>query len=155
MTLILISLFWGGGVMGGWAGGQEEKGRGKRVQKCKNFIVMDNVLGLVDRSQVFASFLTVTRNIKCRCIYNFHVIYPIKAIWKSIVSQSQMHNIIPAYVDLSSVMGILARYSTRKIFSYIPKNSPWLNRLTWRSKVFIQILALAINYAIVILLKAY
>ena len=74
MSLILLSLFF-------LFGGRRIGGRGEE-EECSKVIVMGNVLGVADRSQGFASFLTITRNIRCSCIYNFHVIYPEKSVWK-------------------------------------------------------------------------
>ena len=40
------------------------------------FIVMDDVLGLADRSKDFANFLTVVQKLNFTCVYVFHTIYP-------------------------------------------------------------------------------
>ena len=60
---------------------------------------MDNVCGLADTSQKFASFLTIARKFRYHCVYIFHTIHPEKSIWKSILSQTNTLNVFP----LSSV----------------------------------------------------
>ena len=52
-------------------------------------IVIDDVSGLADTSQKFASFLTIARKFRCHCVYIFHTIHPEKSIWKSILSQTK------------------------------------------------------------------
>ena len=51
-------------------------------KKIKHLIVMDNVSGLADRSNRFASFLTMNRKIGYHCFYTFHIIFPATEIWK-------------------------------------------------------------------------
>ena len=67
--------------------------------KRDHLIVMDNVCGLADTSQKFASFLTIARKFRYHCVYIFHAIHPEKSIWKSILSQTNTLNVFP----LSSV----------------------------------------------------
>ena len=68
---------------------------------------MDDVSGLADESKKFASFLTVTRKYNYNCVYIFHSIYPEKATWRTILSQTNIFDIIPATVLLNSVILIL------------------------------------------------
>ena len=92
-------------------------------------IVFDDVSGLADNSNKFASFLTVARKYKYNCVYIFHTIYPEKAIWKTILSQTNIFNIFPASVPLSAVKRILDGVCVRKTTKYIPRTSLWINRL--------------------------
>ena len=70
-------------------------------------IVFDDVSGLADNSNKFASFLTVAQKYKYNCVYRFHTIYPEKAIWRTILSQTNIFNIFPASVPLGAVKRIL------------------------------------------------
>ena len=91
--------------------------------------VFDDVSGLADNSNKFASFLTVARKYKYNCVYIFHTIYPEKAVWRSILSQSNIFNIFSASVSLNSVRRILDGVCVRKTTRYIPRTSLWINRL--------------------------
>ena len=93
------------------------------------FIVFDDVSGLADNSNKFASFLTVARKYKYICVYIFQTIYPEKAIWKTILSQTNIFNIFPASVSLIAVKRVLEGVCVRKTTKYIPCNSLWINRL--------------------------
>ena len=92
-------------------------------------IVFDDVSGLADNSNKFASFLTVARKYKYNCVYIFHTIYPEKAIWRTILSQTNIFNIFPASVPVSAVKRILDGVCVRKTTKYIPRTSLWINRL--------------------------
>ena len=92
-------------------------------------IVFDDVSGLADKSNKFASFLTVARKYKYNCVYIFHTIYPENTIWKTILSQTNIFNIFPASVSLSSVRRILDNSCVRKSSKYIPRTHIWINRL--------------------------
>ena len=48
---------------------------GKNI-KLDRLILMDDVLGLADKSEAFANFLTVSRKFGPTCVYGFHTIYP-------------------------------------------------------------------------------
>ena len=90
---------------------------------------MDDVSGLADTSQKFASFATVARKFKYKCVYTVHAIHPEKSIWKSILSQTNIFNIFPASVPLLSVTKILQAKCIRKTLKYLPVNSLWINKL--------------------------
>ena len=92
-------------------------------------IVFDDVSGLADHSNKFANFLTVARKYKYNCVYIFHTIYPEKATWKTILSQTNIFNIFPASVSLNSVKRILDGSCVRKTTKYIPRSLLWINRL--------------------------
>ena len=57
--------------------------------------VMDNVLGLADKSNNFANFLTVSRKFNFTCVYVFHTMYPTRSNWQMILSQTKIFNIFP------------------------------------------------------------
>ena len=92
-------------------------------------IVFDDVSGLADNSKKFASFLTVARKYNYNCVYIFHTIYPEKANWRTILSQTNIYNIFPATVPLNSVRKILEGTCIRKTSKYIPQASLWISRL--------------------------
>ena len=91
--------------------------------KRDRLIVMDDVSGLADTSQKFASFLTVAPKFRYHCVYIFHTIHPEKGIWKTILSQTNILNIFPASLPLSTVKKIL------EANKYIPVNSLWITKL--------------------------
>ena len=101
---------------------------GEKINRDR-LIVFDDVSGLADKSNKFASFLTVARKYRYSCVYIFHTIYPENAIWKTILSQTNIFNIFPASVSLSSVRRILDNSCVRKSSKYIPRTHFWLNRL--------------------------
>ena len=57
--------------------------------------VMDNVLGLADKSNNFANFLTVSQKFNFTCVYVFHTMYPTRSNWQMILSQTKIFNIFP------------------------------------------------------------
>ena len=52
-------------------------------------IVMDDVLGLADKSANFTNFLTVMRKFNFTCVYAFHTIYLTRSNWQMILSQTK------------------------------------------------------------------
>ena len=92
-------------------------------------IIMDDVFGLADTSSKFANFLTVSRKYKYHCLYIFHTIHPEKGIWKTILSQTNILNIFPASVPLTTVKRILEANCVRQTTKYIPVNSLWMTKL--------------------------
>ena len=92
-------------------------------------IVFDDVSGLADDSKKFVSFLTVARKYSYNCVYIFHTIYPEKANWQTILSQTNIYNIFPATVSLNDVRKILEGACIRKTSKYIPRASLWISRL--------------------------
>ena len=93
------------------------------------FIVMDDVSDLTDLSTKFANFLTVARKFGYHCLYIFHLIHPEKAIWRTILSQTNLLNIFPASVPLSTVKKVLEANCIRNSNKYIPVNSLWVTKL--------------------------
>ena len=92
-------------------------------------IVFDDVSGLADDSKKFVSFLTVARKYSYNCVYIFQTIYPEKANWRTILSQTNIYNIFPATVPLNNVRKILDGACIRKTSKYIPQASLWISRL--------------------------
>ena len=92
-------------------------------------IVMGDVSGLSDLSSKFENFLTVARKFRYHCLYIFHAIHPEKAIWKTILSQTNLLNIFPASVSLSTVKKVLEANCIRNSNKYIPVNSLWVTKL--------------------------
>ena len=50
-------------------------------------IIMNDVSGLVDKSDDFANFLTVSRKFGFSCVYVFHTMYPTRSSWQIILAQ--------------------------------------------------------------------
>ena len=92
-------------------------------------IVFDDVSGLADDSKKFVSFLTVARKYSYNCVYIFHTIYPEKANWRTILSETNIYNIFPVTVSLNNVRKILEGACIRKTSKYIPQASLWISRL--------------------------
>ena len=98
-------------------------------KKRRRLIIADNVSGLADNSVKFADFLTVARKFGYHCLYIFHTIHPEKAIWRTILSQTNLLNIFPASVPLSTVKRVLEANCIRSTNKYIPVNSLWVTKL--------------------------
>ena len=92
-------------------------------------IVFDNISGLADDSKKFVSFLTVAQKYSYNCVYIFHTIYPEKANWRTILSQTNIYDIFPATISLIDVRKILEGACIRKISKYIPQASLWISKL--------------------------
>ena len=93
------------------------------------FIVMDDIVGLANDLKIFASFLTVAHKFNYTCIYIFHITYPEKTIWRTILSQTNIFNIFPASVSLAHERRILGSVCIRKTRKDIPLSSLWISRL--------------------------
>ena len=87
----------------------ESDGFGEKTT-CDQLIVKDDVSGLADESKKFASFLTIARKFNYTCIYIFHIIYPEKSIWRTILFQTNIFNFFPASVSLAHVNFIKRLY---------------------------------------------
>ena len=81
-----------------------------------------------EKSQI-ANFLTVARNFGYHCLYIFHATHPEKSLWKTILSQTNLLNIFPASVPLSTVKKVLEANCIRNSNKYIPVNSLWITKL--------------------------
>ena len=73
--------------------------------------------------------MTVAQKYNYNCVYIFHTVYPEKANWRTILSQTNIYNIFPATVPLNSVGKILEGTCIRKRSKYIPQSSLWISRL--------------------------
>ena len=60
-------------------------------------VVMNNVSGLADKSDVFSNFLTVPRKYGLSCVYISHTIYPNRQNWEMIMSQTHVFNFFLAH----------------------------------------------------------
>ena len=92
-------------------------------------IDMVNVSGLADESKKFAKLLIVARKSNYACVYIFHTIYSEKSIWRTILLQTDIFNIFPASVPLSSKRKILESICIRKTRKYISQYGLWISRL--------------------------
>ena len=90
---------------------------------------MDDVSGLADLSSKFANFLTVARKFGYHCLYIFQAIHLEKAIWRTILSQTNLLNIFPAPLPLSTVKKVLEVNCIRNSNKNIPVNSLWVTKL--------------------------
>ena len=73
--------------------------------------------------------MTFAQKYNYNCVYIFHTIYPEKANWRTILSQTNIYNIFPVTVPLNSVRKILEGTCIRKTSKYIPQASLWISRL--------------------------
>ena len=90
---------------------------------------MDDISGLANEFKNLSSFLTVARKYRYSCVYISHTIFPEKAIWRSVLSQTNIYNIFLATVSLRSIQKILETACSSKTIKYILQNALWLNRL--------------------------
>ena len=95
--------------------------------KLDRLIVMDDVLGFADHSEIFANFLTVSRKFGISCAYVFHTIYPTRQNWQVILAQIKIFNISPGSIQSYSI--ISSSFCSRYKYNYIPNRSLWINRL--------------------------
>ena len=61
--------------------------------------------------------LTVARKFNYICLYSFHIIYPEKSIWRTILSQTNILNIFHARVSPAHVRIILKVFVLEKLES--------------------------------------
>ena len=109
-----------------------DEGDNNLIGECNKFdrlIVMDDISGLADKSDIFASFLTVARKFSFTVVYVFHTMYPSKQNWQMIVVQTKMFDIFPGSIQVSSISKILTANCKRYTYEYIPTRELWLNRL--------------------------
>ena len=102
---------------------------GENNKKRDRLIVVDDVSGLADISEKLASFLTATPKFGSHCVYLFLIILPERAMWISIISETNIFNIFLACVPFNSVKKILEMNCNKKSLKYVPQKSVWLNRL--------------------------
>ena len=92
-------------------------------------IVMDNVSGLADKSDIFSNFLTVSRKYGFSCLYVFHTIYPNRQNWEMIMSQTHILNFFPGSIHSEKILRTLSLFTNRYKNSYIASRNIWLNKL--------------------------
>ena len=90
-------------------------------------IVMDDVSGLAHTCKEFADFLTITRKYRYHCIYVFHIIIPDKEVWRKLISQTNIFNIIPSSVPFHIVSKILQSNCVPTTTKYVSFRSMWIN----------------------------
>ena len=83
-----------------------------------NFIVMDNVFRLADKSDDFA---------KPTCM--FFIRCTLQDLAGERLSQTKIFNIFAGSLQTASVVNILSSYCNRYTNKYIPHRDLWLNRL--------------------------
>ena len=71
--------------------------------------------------------LTVARKFNYICLYSFHIIYPEKSIWRTILSQTNILNIFHARVSPAHVRIIFESVCIRKTRKYIPQSVGTVN----------------------------
>ena len=65
---------------------------------------MDDVLGLADKSEEFANFLTVSRKFGLTYVNIFHTICPMRQNWQMILAQTKTFNIFLGSIQASSTV---------------------------------------------------
>ena len=82
------------------------------------FIVMDNISGLADKSDVFSNFLTVSRKYGLSCVYIFHTIYPNRQNWEMIMPQTHIFNFFPGSVHNGTILRTLCLFASKYKSTY-------------------------------------
>ena len=78
-------------------------------------IVMNNVSGLANKSDVFSNFLTVSKKYGLSCLYIFHTIYPNRQNWEMIMSQTHIFNFYPGSVHNRAMLRTVSHFADIKI----------------------------------------
>ena len=91
-------------------------------------IVMDNVIGLANKSNYFSTFLSVSRKFGYSCLYIFHVIFPNRSTWQMILAQTKIFNIFPSPIQPGNMLKILTN-NCRETIKYIRSRDLWIYRL--------------------------
>ena len=92
-------------------------------------IVMDDVSGLADKSDIFSNFLTVSRKYGLSCVYIFHTIYPKRQNCKMIMSQTHVFNFFSRSVHSGTIQKTLSLFASKYKNSYLPTCNIWLIKL--------------------------
>ena len=93
---------------------------------------MDDVSGLVNKSEEFSNFLTVSRKYGFSCLYVFHTIYPGRQSWEMVMLQTHIFNFFPGSIHSSRILKTLSLFASRQKITYIPNQQAWLNRFYFR-----------------------
>ena len=88
---------------------------------------MDDVFGLLEKSNEFSKFLTVATKFNFTVVYVFHMMYPSKQNWQMIISQTKILNIFPGSIQVSAISKILMANCKRYTYENIPTRELWLN----------------------------
>ena len=91
-------------------------------------IIMDDVSGLDDKSEVFSNFLTVSKKYGFSCFYVFHTIYPGRQSWEMIISQAHIFNFFRGSIHSSRILKTLSIFASRQKNTYLPNQQAWLNK---------------------------
>ena len=97
--------------------------------KLDRLIVMVNALGLADKSDESANFLTISRKFRLTCVYIFDTIYLVRQNWEMILAHAKILNIFPGLIQASSIVKVLSSFCSRYRYNYIPNRNLWINRL--------------------------
>ena len=92
-------------------------------------IILGNVSVLVDWSEIFANFLTVSRKFGMTFVHVFHTIYSTRQNWQMILAQAKTNDIFPGSLQISSILKILSSFCSRYKYNYIPGRDLWINGL--------------------------
>ena len=94
----------------------------------EKLIVMDDVSGLADKSDIFSNFLTVSRKYGFSYIYIFYTIYTNRENWE-MMSQTHIFYFFPESIHSGTILRTLSLFANRYKNSYAPSHSIWLNKL--------------------------
>ena len=84
-------------------------------------IVMDDVSGLAEKSDIFSNFLTVSRKYGLSCVYIFHTIYPNRQNREMIMSQTHIFNFFPGSVHSGTTLFLFVQTDIRiHTFLHVP-----------------------------------
>ena len=64
-----------------------------------NFIVMDDVFRLADKSDDFANFLTGLRKLSFTYVYVFHTMHPTRSSWRKIITNKNFQYFCRLFAD--------------------------------------------------------
>ena len=90
---------------------------------------MDDVSGLADKSNTFANFLIVAKMFGNHCVYIFQIILLEKEIWKKLILQTKVFNILPSSIPYQTVVRLLESNVVKTKKKYLPARSLWINKL--------------------------
>ena len=80
-------------------------------------ILMDDVVGLADKSEEFSNFLTVSRKYGFSCLYVFHTIYPGRQSWE-MMFQTLIFNFFAGSIHSSRILKTLFLFASQQKNTY-------------------------------------
>ena len=101
----------------------------KEQMDLDKLIVMDDVSGHADKSDVFSNFLTVSRKYGMSCVYIFHTVYPNRQNWNMIMPQIYIFNFFPGSVPNGPILRAVSLFANKFKNSYVPTRNMWFSRL--------------------------